>query len=217
VDVDRPALSAALRELSRGATRIEARNATAEGRSLVRVTIHTRATKGLLRGPGLVPLVAAHLVVQRHGGSVEQEHDAVVVVLPASEESAAQGAGRPRSILVMDDEENLRLVLRQLLAALGYRVEAAKDGKEAIEKYRAAMEAGSRFDLVIMDLTVPRGMGGIDAIRVLRDVDPQVCAIVSTGQGSDAIDAAAHGFRGVLAKPYMMKDLEESISRALDA
>jgi CheY-like chemotaxis protein len=123
-----------------------------------------------------------------------------------------RGSGR---VLVMDDEEMVRLVTGEILTELGYEVEFAREGGAAVERYRAARESGQPFDVVIMDLTIAGGMGGKDAIRKLLEYDPAAKAIVSSGYSNDPIMAnfREHGFRDVIVKPYKTIDL----SRVLHA
>jgi CheY-like chemotaxis protein len=120
-------------------------------------------------------------------------------------------------ILVMDDEEGVRDVLTQMLALLGYEVESARNGSEAIALYRRAAEAGAPFVAVILDLIVMDGMGGREAMVQLRELDPQVNAIVSSGYSNDAIMAnyAHYGFRDVLTKPYQLADLSAVLQRVI--
>jgi len=104
----------------------------------------------------------------------------------------------------MDDEELIRTLAKELLSVHGYEVDTAKDGVEALESYQKAMEAGRPFDLVIMDLTIPGGMGGKETISKMIELDPNVKSIVSSGYSNDPImsDYAGHGFKAVLPKPY---------------
>jgi CheY-like chemotaxis protein len=120
------------------------------------------------------------------------------------------GKGR---ILVMDDEESILLLLSRMLERAGYQVELAKDGEETIRKYTAAREAGAPFAAVIMDLTIPGGMGGKEAVNKLREIDPEVKAVVSSGYSTDPImaDYRAYGFSGVVAKPYHAGELEKTL------
>ncbi len=92
---------------------------------------------------------------------------------------------------------------------LGYEVELARDGTEAISLYRRARDSSYPFDVVVLDLTVPNGMGGAEAIERLREIDPEIKAVVSSGYSSDPImaDYTKYGFRGVVAKPYTAKEL----------
>jgi len=99
--------------------------------------------------------------------------------------------------------------VREMLELMGYEVEVAKDGAEALQRYMASKRGGNPFSAVIMDLTVPEGMGGKEAIRRLREMDPNVKAIVSSGYSYDPVMASFRefGFSGVIPKPYVMEDL----------
>jgi PAS domain S-box-containing protein len=112
-----------------------------------------------------------------------------------------QGKGR---VLVMDDDAGVRQVAGKILAHLGYEAEFAVDGSEAIDKYQVAQKSGRPFDLVIMDLTIPGGMGGKEALQALRRLDPHTRAIVSSGYADDPIMThyQDYGFCGVIKKPY---------------
>jgi CheY-like chemotaxis protein len=104
-----------------------------------------------------------------------------------------------------------------MMSRFGLEVECAADGAEAVSMYQKAQGAGLPYDLVIMDLTVPGGMGGLEAVRRLREIDPNVRAIVSSGYSSDPVLASPreHGFCGVLAKPYQLDDFTRVIRAAL--
>ena len=119
---------------------------------------------------------------------------------PAEDESVT-GTGK---VLIMDDEELVRDSLGQMLINIGYAVEYACDGQEAVDIYKNAMASDHRFDAVIMDLTIPGGMGGKEAVRELIKIDPNVKAIVSSGYSNDPImsNYTDYGFSAVLAKPY---------------
>lgn len=127
---------------------------------------------------------------------------------------------RPK-ILIMDDEEAIRFVSGLKLQKAGYEVCFAEDGGEAVELYRSSLEAGKRFDAVILDLNVPGRMGGLAAMRELRSLDPRVKAFVSSGCTEDpaVLDYRAHGFIGVIDKPhfYLRKSLAEELERLLAA
>jgi CheY-like chemotaxis protein len=109
----------------------------------------------------------------------------------------------------MDDENALRDVAGEMLVHIGYDVEFACDGAEAIKMYSEAMTSGKPFDIVIMDLTIPDGMGGAEAVQKLREIDPGVKAIVSSGYANDPIikDFKEYSFSGVIAKPFNVGEL----------
>ncbi|MCD6533871.1 MAG: response regulator, partial [Deltaproteobacteria bacterium] len=125
--------------------------------------------------------------------------------------------GQSARILVMDDEEIIREVVSQLLEACEYEVETAEGGQSAIEMYQQARACGRPFAAVIMDLTIPGGMGGEEAIKELLLLDPEVKAIVSSGYADDPIMAnyVEYGFKGIVSKPYSINQLREVLSRVL--
>lgn len=176
------------------------------------------------KGSGL-GLSTSYSIIKNHGGylSVESESgkgSSFYIFLPASkftaplkeDEEKTELAGRGK-ILVMDDEEDIRKSLGKILANFGYEVDFAEGGTEAIELYKKSKESGRHFDAVIMDLTVPGGMGGLEAIRRLIEIDPEVRAIVSSGYSSDPVMAnfREYGFKGVIAKPYKVGELGKVI------
>ncbi|MFA6224813.1 MAG: response regulator [Methanoregula sp.] len=113
-------------------------------------------------------------------------------------------------ILLMDDEQIILDVTQEVLKFLGYEVMFAREGQAAIEIYKREKNAGAPFDLVVLDLPVPDGMGGKEAIGGLKAFDPEVKAVVSTGYSSDpaVLDFASYGFSGKLTKPYKINDLK---------
>jgi PAS domain S-box-containing protein len=174
------------------------------------------------KGSGL-GLATVHSIVKRHGGHIGVESGvgagtAFHLYLPAStgevppscREAEKQHAGCGR-VLFMDDEEIIREVACEILSFLGYGVTLASNGAEAVEEYRMAMESGEPFDAVIMDLTVPGGMGGKEAMKKLREIDGGVKGIVSSGYCNDPILShyREYGFSAVVVKPYNIKQMGE--------
>ncbi len=126
--------------------------------------------------------------------------------VPDDSKTEFKGSGR---ILIMDDEEIILSVLSEMLQMLGYEPVAAKDGTEVINKYSEAFESGSPFDFVIMDLTIPGGTGGREAVAKLRELNPDISAIVSSGYSNDPVmsDYKKFGFSGIIVKPYKLEEL----------
>ena len=114
-------------------------------------------------------------------------------------------------ILLLDDELIVIDVCREMFENLGYTAEFACDGLEALETFKTAQNEGVPFDLVIMDLTVPGGMGAVETIKPLLEIDPDVKAVVSSGYFNDPVmeDYKKYGFAGTLEKPYKLDELSE--------
>jgi len=181
------------------------------------------------KGSGL-GLTTAYSIIKNHDGYIYAESELGIgttfhVYLPASKKSFPVknegtvgthiiGNGR---ILVMDDEDIIRQFLHQELTEVGYEVEVSSDGAQAVEKYGQAMESGQPFDAVILDLTVPGGMGGNQAIKKLLEINPNARVLVSSGYSTDPIMARfkKYGFKGVVAKPYKITELEEKLRNIL--
>ncbi|MDH4162934.1 MAG: PAS domain S-box protein [Nitrospirota bacterium] len=179
------------------------------------------------KGSGL-GLAATFSIIRRHDGHITVTSELgkgaqFSLFLPASESKAAppsragkiaQGSGR---VLIMDDDADMRDTTADMLTRLGYTVTAVSDGSEAIESYFAARESGAPFDAVIMDLTIPGGMGGQDTVARIRELDPEVKAIVSSGYSQDPImaDFQAYGFKGMVSKPYRIRELGEVVARVI--
>ncbi|MEE9614222.1 MAG: response regulator [Thermodesulfobacteriota bacterium] len=125
-------------------------------------------------------------------------------------------ADKPR-VLVMDDEATIRELIGEVLGAAGYETEFAGDGAEAVEKYRREKEDARTFNVVIMDLTIPGGMGGKEAIKKLLELDPDVRAIVSSGYARDPMmeEYEKYGFTGAIAKPYNIKELVALVNKVV--
>jgi len=178
-------------------------------------------------GSGL-GLAVSYSIVKKHGGQILVDSEpgrgtTFFVYLPASERAPApqepatsQPGTGTRRILVMDDEQIVRDIVEAMLAQLGYEATSVQDGAAAIGSYEQARAQGRPFDAVIMDLTIPGGMGGKEAIRELLARDPGVRAIVSSGYSNDPVMAnhAEHGFCGVISKPYRLGDLAAALAAA---
>jgi CheY-like chemotaxis protein len=113
----------------------------------------------------------------------------------------------------MDDEEIIRETAKEILEHIGYKVELANDGNSAIKMYENALRSGTPFDAVIMDLTIPGGMGGKEAVLRLREIDSHARAIVSSGYSNDPImaDCRRFGFEEVVSKPYNVGELSRKL------
>jgi CheY-like chemotaxis protein len=122
-----------------------------------------------------------------------------------------------RRILIMDDEELVLNVACRMLEFLGYETAPARSGEQAVEAYRSRMEAGERFDAVILDWQVHNGMDGLKAMEQLRLMDPKVKGILSSGysETDQGASTAAQGFDGVIAKPYVLKTMQETVEKVL--
>lgn len=125
-------------------------------------------------------------------------------------------AGRGK-ILVMDDEEMIRVILGKILTQLGYEVSYSKNGTEAIDLYLKAKKSGDPFNAVIMDLIIPGGMGGDEAVKKLIQIDPGIKAIVSSGYSTDPVMAnfKEYGFKGCVAKPYDLQALGKTLRQVM--
>jgi PAS domain S-box-containing protein len=181
------------------------------------------------RGSGL-GLASCYSIISKHHGNISVQSEegrgtSFFLYLPASDEEPAPlidetptDAVRVRGrVMVMDDEELVRTVTKNMLEFKGYEVELAKDGMEAIEKYQQAIKNRKPFDVVVMDLTIPGGMGGREAISNLLVVDPKARAIVVSGYSNDPVmaDFKGHGFRKVISKPFKLEELTAVIAEVL--
>jgi CheY-like chemotaxis protein len=117
----------------------------------------------------------------------------------------------------MDDEKLIRDLVTELLESLGYDAHSVRDGAEAIDAFHRALGAGKPFHVVILDLTVPGGMGGKETLVRLRQIDTEFRSIVSSGYSNDRVmsDYAQYGFDGVLRKPYDIQDVENLLNELL--
>ncbi len=118
-----------------------------------------------------------------------------------------------KKILLLDDEQLVLDVCREMFENLGYTAEYVRNGQEALETFKTAQKKGVPFDLVIMDLTIPDGMGAEETIKPLREIDPNVKAVVSSGYFNDPVmvDYKKFGFSGTIVKPYKLDELSEML------
>jgi PAS domain S-box-containing protein len=181
------------------------------------------------QGSGL-GLASAHSVILKHQGRIELYSEVGTgttfdIFLPSSgdlpqlldesprEPTPAEDSGL--AVLVMDDETAICELAARMLAALGYRATTCNDGHEAVALYREALAVGAPYWAVIMDLTIPGGMGGTEAARRIRELDPDARLIVSSGYSHDPVLAGfrSYGFCDAIAKPYKVTELEAILRR----
>jgi len=180
------------------------------------------------KGSGL-GLATSYSIVKNHGGVITVASElgkgtTFMIYLPASgasvereAASARPAAGNKGRILVMDDEQVVREVTGELLRSLGHEVDFADRGEAAVMRYKTAMAEGRPFDIVILDLTVRGGMGGVEAVKKLLKLDPNVKAVVSSGYSDDAVtaDYRKQGFAAFLKKPYNIEELQSTLDALL--
>jgi two-component system cell cycle sensor histidine kinase/response regulator CckA len=181
------------------------------------------------KGMGL-GLTICYSIIKHHGGTITVESRAGVgtrfrIYLPAIQENfdleesiEIKSLPYKGKILVMDDEEMIRTVVGGMLENLGYEVGFARDGTEAIELWGRARESHQSYDAVIMDLTIPGGMGGQETIQKLLEIDPRIKGIASSGYSYDPVmsEFSRYGFAGAIAKPYRIEDIGRVISKVLE-
>ena len=185
------------------------------------------------KGNGL-GLATTYSIVKNHNGLITVESkvhygSTFTIYLPALRHQQIPAEPPPRQmnevvsgtgrILIVDDEEAIRDLVEFTLDRLGYKVTQAESALQGIETYREKFEAGERFDLVILDLTLPGGMGGKEALKKLIEIDPTVNAIVSSGYAMDATMSRYQdfGFRGVIAKPYEAAELGKIVHEVIES
>jgi PAS domain S-box-containing protein len=174
------------------------------------------------KGSGL-GLAISYSIVGAHGGAITVESEVGVgtcfrVYLPASAAATAAAPLAPRPeisirrsgrVLIMDDEDMVAEVAQEMIESLGYTTKRACNGDEAIRMFNEAEQSGEPFDLVTLDLTVPGGMGGAEAVKYIKEMRQNVCVLVNSGYADDSVLARYrdYGFDGVLAKPFTLSEL----------
>jgi CheY-like chemotaxis protein len=174
-------------------------------------------------------LATAFSILKRHRGHISAESTIdkgtqIHIHLPAleqqQEKKLIQGnkVSVKNTILIMDDEVVIRSVAEKLLTHMGYKVKAVENGGQVIDEYTKALLSGNKYDLVILDLTIPAGMGGKETVKKLLQIDPDVAAIVSSGYSNDPIMAkfSEYGFKGVITKPYSINEFHNAIQSVLN-
>lgn len=182
------------------------------------------------QGSGL-GLTICYSIIKNHNGAIEVKSQpgfgsTFNVYLPNIEHQQAEEYKKierkltmtnDKLILFMDDEMQLRIIGGEILSYLGYKVEFAEDGEEAINKITSAFSNHQPYDLVIMDLTVPGKMGGKEAINIIHEKYPKLKVLVTSGYSNDPVmsNYKDYGFYGVVLKPFDITALEKAVTEAL--
>jgi two-component system cell cycle sensor histidine kinase/response regulator CckA len=179
-------------------------------------------------GTGL-GLAISYSIIKKHDGFIRAESKlgqgtTFYIYLPAFKGKAGaenlkyinveNGSGR---ILYMDDDNTISETIKDLLSHIGYSVDTVNEGSKAIDLYKKAMDSAKRFDLVILDLTVPGGMGGKDTLDKLLEIDDDIVAIATSGYSNDPVmsDFKSYGFTDTIAKPFRIQEIADVVKRCL--
>ncbi|MFC1650280.1 PAS domain S-box protein [Candidatus Latescibacterota bacterium] len=177
------------------------------------------------KGSGL-GLATTYSIISQHNGHIQVESETGVgttfhIYFPAvsaktgeKQAAAVRSAVMGRRILVMDDDKLVRKYMTKVLEVFGHEVEIAVDGDEMLKIYKKAMNTDNPIDIVIMDLTIPGGMGGKEAIKKLLEIDPDAKAIISSGYSNDPVisNFDEYGFKGFVLKPFIPDDLNKVLN-----
>ena len=180
------------------------------------------------KGSGL-GLSVAHSVITRHGGVITASRGIMggalfTVIIPAvkktispKNEETAQSISLTGTVLLMDDDDMIRNVGESLLESIGLEVVTASEGEGAVKIFKEYYDRGEPFDLVILDLTIRGGMGGLEAFTAMKRISPEVKGVVSSGYSSDPVmsNFREYGFSGVLKKPYMFNELSSLLKKLI--
>ncbi len=184
------------------------------------------------KGSGL-GLATSYSIIRNHAGMIDVKTKSGVgttfmiyipalagqIKIEAAEKQKGPSQLKKAKVLVMDDEEVIRNLSSELLSLLGHDIEVAQHGQEALEKYQRAITAGRPFDIVILDLTVRGGMGGVEAVKQMLKMNPRIKAVVSSGYSDDAAIAnyLSQGFTSSLKKPYDVEVLKDVLNKMLNS
>ncbi|SHJ90537.1 PAS domain S-box-containing protein [Malonomonas rubra DSM 5091] len=181
------------------------------------------------QGSGL-GLAICHSIISKHGGTISVESaigkgTCFHIYLPAATGSLTTSdqpiptflSKRKGRIMVVDDEEGVRTIATEMLKEMGHDVLTADEGQLAVDIYRKNLEQKTPIDVMIMDLTIPGGMGGEEALQKILAIDPEAKAAVSSGYSNDPVMAkyADYGFSAAIAKPYQFADMAKTINELL--
>ncbi len=178
-------------------------------------------------------LATVYSIIHKHNGSIEvssllNKGTTFTIYLPAISEIKSEDkqpleekttkSEKAVKILIMDDTTSLCNLLKKALTRHGYFVDTVKDGEAAIEKYRHALKRKAPFDVVCMDLTIPGGMGGAEAVQEILKINSEAKVIVFSGYSNDPVMAnfKEYGFVGKLTKPFELKELHKEIARVIE-
>ena len=187
-------------------------------------------TKSTGNGLGLA---TTYSIIKKHNGHIELESEigkgtTFTIFLPAfkgiSKDPIIEGKEninietKKANILVMDDEEIICDMATEMITILGFSVSVVNDGKDAIVKYKESLETDNPFDIILMDITIPGGMGGKDTIKEILKIDPNAKVIVSSGYSTnnDISSWKKYGFKGSIPKPYTLQKLKKILYEILE-
>lgn len=178
-----------------------------------------------------IGLATAYSIIKRHNGYItvesEEKRGTTFTVFIPSSSSALTAKDQPQvrpfperhtgRILIMDDDEMILKSTGSLLRTMGFEVDTVSDGEEALEISRRMRDMGKRYDCILMDLVIPGGMGGLDTITPMREIDPEVCIVVSSGYSQEEVlsNYRDYGFDGVIPKPYKIDELSSELNKIL--